>query len=156
MSKADARAGAHRVLVRHLPGSVVLLAAALLAGCSGSAASDLSTPLQQARAAVVSDQQGFRLLAAGRQTSAAAQVLTKDMADELVKTVSSVAQVQVTSASDAALRDEALAAVNSATAAGLQARDCLSASLPCDRAMAQLNQAAVQVQSALGHVEQMQ
>jgi len=132
------------------------LLAALLAGCSGSAAQDLTTPLQQARAAVASDQLGFSLLAQGKQTSAAAQVLTKDMADQLSKTISSVAQVQVSSATDAGIRDETLAAVNEAGRAGFHARDCLAASLPCGTAVAELNQAASHVQSVLGRLEQMQ
>lgn len=143
----------------HLPRSRLIvwlgLLAALLGGCSGSAAQDLTTSLQQARAAVASDQLGFQLLAEGRQTSNAAQVLTKDMADQLAKATSSVSQVRISSAQDLGIRDDALAAINQAASAGFHARDCLAASLPCDTAIQELNQAAAHVQSVLGKLEQM-
>jgi hypothetical protein len=153
VSRTDAPAPIH--LPRSRLAVCLALLAALLGGCSGSPAQDLTTSLQQARAAVASDQLGFQLLAEGRQTSNAAQVLSKDMADQLSKTVSSVSQVQISSAEDLGIRDDALAAVNQAASAGFHARDCLAASLPCDSAIKELNQAAIHVQSVLGKLEQM-
>ena len=125
----------------------------LLGGCSGGVAQDLIDPMEQARAAVQSEQMALQLLGEQRLTRAVTQTLFDDMTEELTAAEKGISQASVSSPSDASLRDTALAAARDATSASLAGTDCLSQDMSCAGAMAKLASSAEGVQAVLDQLE---
>ena len=121
----------------------------LLSGCSGGAAAELLDPMEQALAAVKSEQLALQLLDEQRVTKSVTWTVFEDMTDELTGAEKAIHSADVSSSGDEALRDTALGAVRDATSASLAGRDCLTQNQSCADEMTRLKSAALGVQAVL-------
>ena len=121
----------------------------LLSGCTGGAAAELVNPMEQALAAVQSEQLVLQLLDEQRLTKSVTQTVFEDMTDELTGAEKAIHSAGVSSSADEALRDAALAAAREATSASIAGRDCLTQNRFCADEMTRLKSAAQGVQAVL-------
>ena len=121
----------------------------LLSGCSGGAAGELVDPMEQALAAVKTEQLALQLLDEQRVTKSVTSTVFEDMTDELTGAEKAIHSTGVSSSSDEALRDTALGAARDATSASLAGRDCLTQNQSCADEMTRLKSAAQVVQAVL-------
>jgi hypothetical protein len=124
-----------------------------LSGCGGGVAKDLLDPLEQARAALESEQMALQLLAEQRLTKSVTKTLFEDMTEELTAAEKAINSASVSGPGDEPLRDAALAAARDATSASLSGRDCLSQSLLCAEVVGRLKSSAEGVQAVLDQLE---
>ena len=125
----------------------------LLSGCNGGAAAELVDPMEQALAAVQSEQLALQLLDEQRVTKSVTSTVFDDMTDELTGAEKAIHSAGVSSSADEALRDAALSAARDATSASLAGRDCLAQNQSCADEMTRLKSTAQGVQAALDQLQ---
>jgi len=142
-----------RLRHRGLRWAALTLVAALTAGCSDTATSDLLTQSQDALSAVASAVVALDLLREGRSTSAMAEVVLEDGVDQLAADEQSVVTLPVSTPADREHRDAVLAAIRSAVTAAVEARDALALSTSPQPAEDRLAHAAEGLAAVTGQLE---
>ena len=125
----------------------------LLSGCGGGAAAQLVDPMEQALAALQSEQLALQLLDEQRLTKSVTSIVFEDMTDELTGAEKAIHSTGVSNSDDEALRDTALAAARAATSASLAGRDCLTQNQSCADEMTRLKSAAQGIHAVLDQLQ---
>jgi hypothetical protein len=131
----------------------IALVVLLLSGCSGGAAAQLVDPMEEALAALQSEQLALQLLDEQRLTKSVTSIVFEDMTDELTGAEKAIHSAGVSNSDDEALRDTALAAARDATSASLAGRDCLTQNQSCADEMTRLKSAAQGIQAVLDQLQ---